>query len=225
MSDVLTEVREAIKQERMEKFWNKYGNTIIALLILIVVSTAGHEGYKAWKSDHDKRQSALFLSTLDLDSLAAVQEKTAKIQPSLKALADLNIAGKLAAAGKTDDLKKAYRDILSDPKSPEAFRQLAQYALTRYDSTLTVDKKISILSEIWGNDKNPWRYNARLDGAVILANAQKNYKEARAQLAALIKPTDANIPKSIQQKALSLDVLYALKESAAAQDSKKQEHK
>ena len=46
MSDILQEVDEALKQDKMAKLWQDYGRYIIAALVLVVLMTAAKSAYE-----------------------------------------------------------------------------------------------------------------------------------------------------------------------------------
>lgn len=220
MADVLYEVRTAIKQERMEKFWKKYGALVIGCVILIVLSTAVHEGYKAWTADQNKKQSDILFDALSEKEAAQLLKGSETLQDSLRLIAELKSIAILESEKKSEDIVAIYQKIQKNDKIDPEYRQLADYALIRLDQTLNAEQKIAKLSQIWADSNNPWRYHAQLDAAVILANEKKDYKEARAQLANIINAPVA--PKTFKQKATSLDILYALfeKDKPAQPDTK-----
>lgn len=211
MSDVLLEVRQAMKQERMEKMWKNYGGLIIGALVLLVASTAIHEGYNAWKADQNKKQTVTFLESLDQKDGKSILEKSANLDDSLKILAQMRAANAFEKENNYTNAISIYKDMLENKNAPPEFKSLANYALVRLDTALSADQKVIQLSQIWADESNPWRYHARLDAAVILANSLKNYKDARTQLAALINTE--SIPKTLKQKATSLDILYSAMQS------------
>lgn len=213
MSDVLGEVREAMKQERMEKFWKQYGGLIITVLVLIVLSTAANEGYKAWKSDRNKDETAQFLAVYDKDDHVALLEETDALQDGLKVLAQMKAAGEFARAGDSQKALEIYTDIQKNAEIRTEFRQLAEYNIIRLTPNTPADQKILALSRIWEQKDNPWGAHARLDAAVTMVHELKNYDDALAQLE-LLKNNEM-VPKSLRQKATSLDILYRVQQNAA----------
>lgn len=217
MSDVLLEVRQAMKQERMEKFWKNYGSFIIGLLVLLVLSTAANEGYKAWKSDQNKKQSVVFLDALDSKDDKALLEKTAGLQNGLKTLAQLKAAGGFTTAADTQNAIAVYTDIIKNKDAEPEFKQIAEYALLHLDTALTAEEKVLRFSQMWADANNAMRFHAKLDAAVILANDLKKYKEAREQLQMLEDTEGA--PKTLKQKATSLNILYTVLQTAQEQST------
>lgn len=219
MSDVLLEVRQAMKQERMEKFWKSYGSFIIGLLVLLVLSTAANEGYKAWKADHNQKQSVIFLDALETKDSKALLEKTSGLQNGLKVLAQLKAAGEFTKADDTQNAIATYADIIKNKNAEPEFKQIAEYALLHLDTALTAEEKVLKFSQMWADGNNTMRFHAKLDAAVILANNLKKYKEAREQLQMLEDTEGA--PKTLKQKATSLNILYNVLQTAQEQSPSK----
>ena len=48
MSDIFREVDEEVRREQLKKLWDRYGNFVIAALILVVVGVAAWRGYAWW---------------------------------------------------------------------------------------------------------------------------------------------------------------------------------
>ena len=57
MADLFVEVDEALKQERLENIWKKYGGLFISVLIAIILGTAANAGYKYWKKSANIKQT------------------------------------------------------------------------------------------------------------------------------------------------------------------------
>jgi hypothetical protein len=53
LADIFNEVDEAVRRERLEKIWQRYGTWIIAAAVLIVAGVGGWRGY-----DYLQRQKA-----------------------------------------------------------------------------------------------------------------------------------------------------------------------
>ena len=45
MADIFNEVDEAVRRERLEKIWQRYGTWIVAGAVLIVAAVGGWRGY------------------------------------------------------------------------------------------------------------------------------------------------------------------------------------
>ena len=51
MSDMIRDVDESLKQDRLHALWKEYGPTLITAAILLVLVTAIMAGYRGWKEN------------------------------------------------------------------------------------------------------------------------------------------------------------------------------
>ena len=50
MSDIFQEVDEEVRREQLKKLWDRYGNYVVAALILVVAGVAAWRGYAWWEA-------------------------------------------------------------------------------------------------------------------------------------------------------------------------------
>jgi hypothetical protein len=50
VSDIFTEVDEEVRRERLEQLWKRYGNLVIAAVLLVIASVAAWRGYDYWQN-------------------------------------------------------------------------------------------------------------------------------------------------------------------------------
>ena len=60
MSDIFHEVDEEVRREQLKKLWDRYGNFVIAALILVVVGVAAWRGYAWWEARKAAEAGAAF---------------------------------------------------------------------------------------------------------------------------------------------------------------------
>lgn len=211
MSDLLVEVDEALKQEKLEKIWQQYGGFFIGFLMAIILGTAANAGYHNWKDSKNHAQSALYLDATADPNFAA--EDLHKIAPQLHGglyyLTELQAAGLAAKQGNTADAVATYERISTDKNANKTFRDLAGYMLVVVSKDMDAKDKLARLNTITNDEQNTWRYQAHLQAALINAVELNDFTEARMHLSHISK--GVNIPDSLKQKAKSLDIIYALK--------------
>lgn len=215
MSDLLTEVDEAMKQERMEKLWQKYGGFFIGFIAVLILGTAANEGYKSWEKNKDIAQTNLYLDATQSGENAA-QELTKiapELNPNLRGLALLNAAGKSLDDGDKEAALQLYKDIAADASINPLASFMAKHMMTNLDTTLSVDEKIQTYAALIGEENNPWKYHAHLETALLLAHEKNDYKSARDHLNKIL--TVEKVAESLKKKAQSLSILYAAKGSGS----------
>lgn len=212
MADLLVEVDEALKQERIEKLWKQYGGFFLGMIATIILGTAANAGYHHYQEKKAHEQTEMYLSVAAEDSktLDDLVDLSEKLDPELSALATFQAAGLAAKNGEKTTAINLYASIENNDNSPESIRFAAFYMHTNLSDAMTPDEKLARFETILGQKTNPWLYHAHLETALILANEKEDYTKARTHLDAIMK--DRNTIQSIQKKAQSLDVLYKLKE-------------
>ena len=212
MSNIFVEVDEAMKQERIEKLWKQYGGFFIGFLLILILGTAVNAGYGSWKISKNTAQTNLFLSVTDNTNYNAADliEVLPNLHNGLRDMTNINAAGLLAQQGETGQAFVRYNDIAENADKNGEIKQLALYMAANSSQDISAEEKLSMLEAVFSDKNNPWRFHARLDAALIEANITNNYTKARSHIFVLL--SDSDVPKTLQQKAQSLDILYSLKE-------------
>ena len=213
MSDLLTEVDEAMKQERMEKLWQKYGGFLIGFIAVLILGTAANEGYKSWEKNKDIAQTNLYLDATQSGQNAAAElaEIAPDLNPNLRGLALLNAAGKALDNGDKETALTLYKDIASNTSINPLAVFMAKHMVANLDPSLSVDEKIATYAALIEAENNPWKYHAHLETALLLAHEKNDYKSAREHLNKIV--TVEKVAESLKKKAQSLSILYAAKGS------------
>lgn len=211
MSDLIVEVDEAMKQERLQKLWQSYGGFFIGLIVALILGTAANAGYQHWKSQKNIAQTDIYVNALideqtTAENLAAVSQKIEG--KSLKAITQIHAAGlalKEGNAEKAVSLYPAQKDI-----NP-ALQSLSQIMATTQNTGISAKEKLARLKTLYDQTNNPWRFHAHLEAALVNAHDIKDFKTAQMHLKTIVDAP--NIPQTLQKKAQSLKILYALKQS------------
>ncbi len=215
MSDLLTEVDEALKQERLEKLWQQYGTAIISLIVAIIAGATIHAGYKSWTSSVNETQTARYLSVMEKPDTHAedILAISPELQDNLQKLSALYASG---IAHENNDEAKALEIYTqnTDINSDDAITALLSYMSILHGSKSN-DEKRAALEKITSSETHPWRNHAALESAVLEAREYQNYTKARAYLKTI--KMASHTPQTLKQKAQSLDILYALKEKISKQ--------
>ena len=130
MSDIFQEVDEAVRREKLEKLWKRYGNFVIAAAVVALLAVGGWRGYQWW----DAKQAAQAGAAFDAAAELADQGKTEDAEAAFARLAGQGTAGYRVQRGcakprslgaRSEGGVAAYDAIANDASVGPVFRQLA----------------------------------------------------------------------------------------------------
>lgn len=213
--DLIHEVEESLKQEKMEKLWKEYGGYLIAAIIMAVLLTAIITGWRSWNSKINARQTSAIIEALaEENQINELNIITAGLRPGQRAVSHLTSAGLLLRDNQKEEALEHYKIAAHDKNIQPVFRDLAQLMVVRLEwsmknSDTKPQEMLAMLKPLWQNKDNPWQSHAHMQAAIILAHADADYKTAREHLNMVISATD--IPASLIERARALDQVYAFK--------------
>ncbi len=85
MSDIFTEVDEEVRREQLKKLWDRYGNYVVAAVLLVIAAVAAWRGYDYWQARRAAEAGAAY-----------------------------DAAARLADAGKHDEAEAAFAKVVTD---------------------------------------------------------------------------------------------------------------
>lgn len=221
--DLLRQVEEELRRERLEKIWKQYGTYIIIAAALIVVGVAG---YKIWESRRlaaAQASGAMYEGALQLlnDKKDGSAEKEFEKLASdgaagYRGLSQLQIAGLLAKQGKKAEALAAYDALAASSNGDIMLREFARLqaaGLRVGDVDFTdIENRLTPLMA----DTSPWRYSARELLGLAAFKAGK-MSEARTILTPLF--VDQQTPQSIAERAQIIMAEIAAGEIAKKADA------
>jgi hypothetical protein len=218
MVDLLAEVDNAMRQERLEKLWQDYGNAIISGVLLAIILTAGFSFYRSWDAGVRTQQtSALMALYEDPGFPGNAMEKTAHLRGGHKALALFTAAGRLYSQQKTAEAQSLYASMAGDSKLPNHLRQLAvlmdvrvRLEIQKADQNLPATDFLKALQPILDDKTSPWISHAHMLAASILAGQSQDYKAAISHLNAVLETE--NLPESMYGRAEALSHVYLIRQ-------------
>jgi hypothetical protein len=210
VSDIFDEVDEDMRRERLRKFWERYGNLVIALAVLIVAGVAGWRGYDYWRTKQAEQYGAQFTAA----ALLSEQGKHAEAEKAFAEIAQKGTAGYRALAKLREAAEIAERDpkaaiaAYDDIANTAAIGQpLQDFAALRAGMLMVdtaplaeVDRRLAPLA----SSNGPFRHSAREMLAVAAWKA--NDLVAMRKWVKLVHD-DPQTPPSLRQR---VDVLTAL---------------
>ena len=131
MADIFQEVDEEVRRERLLQLWQRYGNVLIALCILIVAAVGGWRGYEWWQNRKAAESGAAFENAVQLAEAGKHQEAEAAFaklaadgSAGYRPLARLREAAELAGTDKAAAVK-AYDEIAANRNAGQVIQDLA----------------------------------------------------------------------------------------------------
>lgn len=129
--NIIREIDEELRSDRMRNIWQRFGGWLIGAAVLIVLLVAANEGWQWWQKSSSATSSDQFYTALELadgSDIAAAQEALdgviAANHGGYPALARFRSAALLAKDGKTAEAIAAY-DAIATGESNKYLRELA----------------------------------------------------------------------------------------------------
>jgi hypothetical protein len=167
LSDIFREVDEEVRRERLQQLWERHGNLLVALALLIVLGVGGWRGYDWWENRKAAESGAAFEAAVVL----AESGKQAEAQTAFSKLAKEGSSGyrtlarfrEAAELAKTDSAAavKAYASLAAESGLGRSLQDLAaiRAGLILVD-TATPAELATRLEPLTATDR-PFRHTAR----------------------------------------------------------------
>lgn len=203
--NLLREVEEELRRERLEKLWKQYGNYVIAVAALIVIIVLGYKYLQKVRLEAAQAAGAQYAAAMTLKTDGKKEEATKAFETLVKegpagyrALAQLQLAGLLNERGKKDEALATYEELAKDNTADSllsGFAALQAASLRLADADWTeMQNRLNDLSA----DDSAWRYNARELLGLAAFKAGKT-DEARKILEPLL--ADQSTPQGVVDRA------------------------
>lgn len=205
--NLLREIREDLRREKLEKLWKRYGGVLIAAAIAIVLAVAAHQAWRAWELRQREARSASLVAAESLaasdpaaaaDAFAALGREGAD---GFAMLAGFRQAALLAAQGRADAAAAAYEALAARLDHP-LYRDLARLrwvsARLSSDAAAVEDARLGEALAALSSDTNPWRFSAR-EITAALALRKGEVAQAREFFGKL--QADVETPQGIRARA------------------------
>ena len=206
----LREVDEAVRRDRYQQLWDKYGVYALGLAVLVVAGVAGYKGWAYWQQKEAQEAGAKFTQALSMDGADA-----AKAREMLNALAEsgpdgyrilarLQLAAAAAKSGETDKAVADY-DALATDSSVDPILQghaTLQAAALRLDKADHAEMERRLKGIV--DSSSAWRFSAR-ELLGLSAYRLNNMREAERQFSELVG--DQGTPPNLRERA---DMVLAL---------------
>jgi hypothetical protein len=125
MNEILNEIDQELRQERMKQLWRQYGMYIIAATVAIVLFVAGRQGLVAYQ-ELERNNAAdnyhAVLASVENDALADLASEGSEGYPLL---ARFRLAAKAATEGDAVAAEEIYLGIAGDDAISTVYRDAA----------------------------------------------------------------------------------------------------
>ena len=212
MSDIIREVDEELRRERIEKLWQRYGGYAVGAAVLIVLAIAGWRGWEWYMAREAAKSGARFEAALQLvtegkrfEAEAAFNAIAAEGTSSYRLLARFRAA---AEAAKTDPAAgvAAYDALAADGSIESILRDLARLHAGRILVDTAPMAEIASRMEPLMAAQAPFRHSAR--EILGLARYRAGERETAQKIFAEIL-TDPETPPGMRSRAETLRALVS----------------
>lgn len=216
MSDLIAEVDEALRRERLEKLWKQYGNYLIAFLLALVLGTGFFSAYASWEKGEKAEQTGRLMALIEDSAFPTNLTAEIDLRPGLRGVALLAAGSVSIDQNKMTEALGYYTQAAQDQDIPDDLRHLAtlmRVRLLQQQKDTSQDQQ-ALLKQVWQDRKSPWRAHALMESAALYAQEQKDLTQARAHLAMIIGDQMV-VPETVLAKARALDHVYALRQNSS----------
>ena len=198
MADIFDEIEEDLRRDRMKLLWQRYGNYIIGLAVLIIIVVAGNQGYDYWKKSESQAAGDAFFEAVGADeSLDALTTLVPDLPVGYEMLARFRIAALQAEDGDNFTAEQSFL-ALSEDNSIDIFYREVALLLSVMNAPSSVDKNILI-----GRLSSLSAFPGSLQGLALETSAGL-YLELNERDKAISTLTEASklpdIPSSLRQR-------------------------
>ena len=203
--DFFREVNEAVRQDRYNELWDKYGVYALAAAALIVAGVAGFKVWSYWQEQKAQAAGTDFsqaVTELDSGDVAKARDVlnslAAKGPTGYQILSRFQLAAAEAQAGSTDKALALYDALAADPATDAILKGLAtiQAATLKLDTADYAEMERRVKGLI--DESSPWRYSAR-ELLGLSAYRQNNVPAAEKQFSELV--ANQGTPQNLRERA------------------------
>ena len=210
MSDIFREVDEDVRRERLQQLWERHGNLLVALALLVVLAIGGWRGYEYWENQKAAEAGASFEAAVALAETGKQAEARAEFGKiakdgttgyrTLARFRDTAELGKINPAAAA----KEYDALAADSSLGRTLQDLAAVrgALIEVD-TAPLAEFTRKLEPLTASDR-PFRHTAR---ELLALAAWRAGDQAAAKRWFDLIATDSDTPAGTRQR---IDVLMSL---------------
>lgn len=212
MSELMAELEEAVKRERLENFWKRYGNFILFAVLAVILGTGGFTAYDGWKDGQKQAQTDRLLAAIDTADPVKLVEASASMDAGLAAIAKARAAAAYMTRNEESKALPLYQEIAKTESYPKEFRNLGAFMAAKLTRKEKPAEAITAFEAMSADVNNPFRFHAHIEAALLLVHTQQDFASALKHLDLVL--AEKEMTKDLRVKAEALRVVYSLKEKA-----------
>ena len=215
MSDILDELNDDLRQEKLEKFWKENGRTLIAAVLFVIITTGVTSYWMKHQNQENIEQTAMLLEAKEAGNVENLLSYAGSANKKHAVLAKFVAAEMLDEQGKEEDALSLFNEISKTKGLSPVYKDLAKLSsITRRMETEDSKALIDEL-DVLTRKKGALRFSAWEMQALLSAKEGK-FKEAVSYLEQILN--ESAIPQGIKSRALSLRGLYISQTERASAD-------
>ena len=205
------EIDEELRHDKFAQVWKKYGNHMIAAVIVLIASVAGFQGWKSYDANQRAEQSTRF----EFGIRAAAENRTSEAIQVMEALVEdgsagyallarLSKAGLLARNGGIAEAIEGYLEIAENSSVDQIYRDLALVLATLHEIDRGNAAQMTQRIEPLLRADNPWRHSAKEITALL---ARRMGDKTRAGKLFRELADDVTAPSGMRARAAELSAI------------------
>ncbi len=208
MSELLREIDEELRQDKLKEQWAKYGRYVIAVAILVVGGVGGYKGWEYYERQQREKSAAMYAEAVDLAAQQNFAEAAARLgqlagdgNTGYRIVGTLQQAAILVQTGDHQNAAAIYEKLAADTSVPEYYQELALVLMAMQqaddaDPQGLIDRLTPLTL-----DGKPWRFTAREIVASLFLR-MNDFASAREELSAVAD--DLQAPTAARARAAEL---------------------
>ena len=131
MSDILRQVDEELRQDRLKILWKKYRIYIVGMLILIIGGVFGYQTNKSVNQSYYEKTVEKYIAIAGIknlnESIKNLSEIEGDNQLFISSIAKIKAANLLMENGNTEESMNKLKEIMNDDNSDKLVADIATY--------------------------------------------------------------------------------------------------
>jgi hypothetical protein len=168
MSNILDELEQDLRKERMKRFWQRYGGMFVAVATVVVLAVAGWRGWAAYQTSRAAQLGDRYLQAVQAGEAGNHDEAIRGLEALVRegaggypTLARFRLATELAAKGEAEPAARAFDALAADTALSPTWRDVARVRAAFALVDAAPYAEVAARAEPVAVAGNPFRHAAR----------------------------------------------------------------